>query len=313
MDTTLDLLDLRLVRALADTGSITAAATLLGYSQPAVTQRLRRAEDHLGQPLVLRSGRGIVLTEAGRRLAQHAVHVQTALDAATQDLEELAGGATGTLRLAGFPSASPTVVPRILALLRSAHPRLTVTYVEVEPPEAVALLADGSADLALTFRYPGDGRDEDARGSVIETPLFRDTTLVVAPRGTFDGTDSAHGVDLARLAGQRFIGGCPRCRGHLLSLCRTAGFEPEIVLETDNALAVTGLVAEGLGIALLPSLSLLPAHPPVGVEVRALPASGDRIVQVAHAAGAERIPAVQAALVAIGSLDPAAFGLRLAS
>jgi molybdate transport repressor ModE-like protein len=315
----LDFLDLRLVRAIADTGSITGAAAALGYSQPAATQRLRRLEKTLDQPLVLRSGRGVVLTEAGRRLAEHAVHLQATLDAARQDLDELAGGAVGTLRLAGFPSASPTLVPRILSALRVAQPRLSVSYVEVEPPEAIELIRAGSVDLALTFSYPGDGRSAPSAGgtatvdaaadSVIETALFRDTTFVVAPVDTF-GPDEP---DLRLLAGSRFIGGCPRCRGHLVATCRAAGFEPDIVLETDNALAVTGLVEAGLGLALLPALSLIPAPVAAGVEARPLPEASDRILHVAHARGADRIPAVASALGVIGALDPALFGLRPAA
>lgn len=307
MSDDLDLLDLRVIRALADTGSITAAAQRLGYSQPAVTQRLRRAEIQLGHPLVLRAARGVTLTEAGERLARHAVHVQAALDAAKQDLDDLAGASSGSIRLAGFPSASPTLVPALLSTLRLEHPGLTVSYVEVEPPEAIDLLHDGGVDLALTFSYPGDGRETRAAGeAVVETPVYRDTMLAVAPNGTF----GARGGALEALSTARFIGGCPRCRGHLLAVCRRAGFEPEIVLETDNSLAVTGLVAAGLGVALLPSLSLRPAALPDGVEARALPEADDRVVYVAHAAGAERVPAVRAALDALAALDPAPFGLR---
>ncbi|GAA4264953.1 LysR family transcriptional regulator [Frondihabitans peucedani] len=308
----LDLLDLRVIRALADTGSVTAAAARLGYSQPAVTQRLRRAEAQLGQPLVLRSTRGVTLTEAGRRLAQHAVHVQAALDAARQELDELAGTTTGTLRLAGFPSASPTLVPALLSTLHDRQPGLTVSYVEVEPPEGLDLLRSGSIDLALTFSYPGDGRGQAPTSTattpdvVVETPLYRDTMLAVAPAGSFAGSGAA----LATLSGARFIGGCPRCRGHLLAACRRAGFEPDIVLETDNALAVTGLVAAGLGVAVLPSLSLVSAGLPDGVESRPLDGDDDRVVHVAHASGAERVPAVRVAVEALASLDPARFGLR---
>ncbi|WP_082763825.1 LysR family transcriptional regulator [Frondihabitans sp. PAMC 28766] len=304
MTTPLDLLDLRCIRAVADAGTITGAAGLLGYSQPAVTQRLRRAERLLGQPLVLRSGRGVTLTEAGRRLARHAVHVQAALDAAEQDLDDLLGGSGGTVRLAGFPSASSTLVPAILSSLRITHPNLVVSYVEAEPPEAMQLLREGAVDLALTFTYPGDARssgrvDDDG---VVERALFRDTMLLVAPTGTSG--------ELADLRDQRFIGGCPRCRGHLLASCRAAGFEPDIVLETDNALAVTGLVAAGLGVALLPALSLVSAALPVGVDVRAMPGSQDRIVHAATVVGAERVPAVAACLRVLAALDPRPFGLR---
>ncbi|ROQ41187.1 DNA-binding transcriptional LysR family regulator [Frondihabitans sp. PhB188] len=303
----MDVHDLRALRALAETGSITAAAARLGYSQPAITQRLRRAEAEAGQPLLLRTGRTATLTEAGRRLARHAVHVEAALAAAHDELDALAGTESGALRLAGFPSASPTLVPALLADLAARHPGLTTSYLEAEPPEAVELLRRGEIDLALTFTYPGDGGLPDA--DVVEVPLFRDTMLAVAPAGTFPAQDAGH---LEFLREMPFIAGCPRCRGHLLAVCRLAGFEPRIVLETDNALAVTGLVAAGLGVALLPSLSLVPAALPDGVEVRALGDDSDRIVAVAHARGAEGIPAVGAGLRAARRIAPASFGLRAA-
>ncbi|HWD62006.1 MAG TPA: LysR family transcriptional regulator, partial [Humibacter sp.] len=91
---------LRIVRAIVEHGSITAAATALGYSQPAVSQHLRRAEGRIGMPLVARSGRGIRLTEAGRVLAKHAVTITTALDAAAGELAELSGLRSGRVRLA---------------------------------------------------------------------------------------------------------------------------------------------------------------------------------------------------------------------
>lgn len=322
----LDLADLRAIRAVAETGSITAAAVRLGYSQPAVTQRLRRAEEQIGQPLLRRSGRSVSLTEAGTRLARHAVHVEAALAAARDDLAGLRGVESGSIRLAGFPSASSTLVPAILSALAVAHPGLTTTYIEVEPPEALDLLRRGEVDVALTFGYPGDGRTPGSdpaepgprpagsqHDGITERPLFRDTMLAVAPTGTLGSSLPGPGSsldDLAVLAGSRFIGGCPRCRGHLLATCRRAGFEPEIILETDNALAVLGLVAAGLGVALLPALSLVPAPVPPGVKTARLPGASDRVLSVAYASGAERIPAIGVAVEIVRTLDHAAFGLR---
>ena len=73
---------LRVLRAVADGGSITRAAAAIGSSQPAVSQLVARAEQRLGHALVLRGGRGATLTHAGQVLADHALHVQAALTAA---------------------------------------------------------------------------------------------------------------------------------------------------------------------------------------------------------------------------------------
>jgi molybdate transport repressor ModE-like protein len=119
---------LRIVRAVADHGSITRAAQVLGYSQPAISQHLKRLEARLGMPVVTRAGRGVRLTEAGRVLARHAGTVTTALDAAAGELADLQGLRTGRVRLAAFPSASSTLVPRLLGMMGSTHPGVHVTY-----------------------------------------------------------------------------------------------------------------------------------------------------------------------------------------
>ncbi|MBP1241656.1 DNA-binding transcriptional LysR family regulator [Frigoribacterium sp. PvP120] len=308
MNDDVDLQTLRVVRALAETGTITAAAARLGYSQPAVSQHLRRAEARVGHPLVLRSGRGVALTEAGRRLAEHAVHVQAALDAARQELDHLGGATSGRVRLAGFPSASSTLVPEVLSALRRSRPGLRVDYVEAEPPEALALVRDGLADVALVFGHAGAGATSPAPlpDSLREHPVFVDDTVLVVPRAhAFEP-----GGDFGSLAAERWIGGCPRCRGHLLASCASAGFEPEIVLETDNALAVLGLVASGLGVALLPGLSLQAAAVPDGVRVVPLPRDMARVISVVHRRGARRVPSVRLLAEALHAVEPGAHGLR---
>ena len=94
-----------------------------------------------------------------RASPSHAVHVQAALDRRSRGPRRASRASTsGSVRLAGFPSASSTLVPAILSALAVAHPGLTTTYVEVEPPEALDLLRRGEVDVALTFGYPGDGR-----------------------------------------------------------------------------------------------------------------------------------------------------------
>ena len=160
----LDLQTVRVVRQISEHGSLTAAAEALGYSQPAVSQQLRRFEERTGIALVERVGRGIRLTQSGRVLARHANAVATAIEAAAGELAEIRGLRAGRVRLVAFPSASATLVPRLIAALGAAHPGIAVTYVEAEPPEAVAAVRADRADLAITFSYPGD-RDDPHRAS----------------------------------------------------------------------------------------------------------------------------------------------------
>ena len=308
-DPPLDLQTIRIVRAIADTGTITGAARLLGYSQPAVSQHVQRAEARLNVPLVTRVGRSVRLTEAGTVLARHALTIASALEAASGDLADLAGLRTGTVRLAAFPTASSTIVPRLLARMASEHPGVRVNYVEAQPPEAVAMLREGSIDLAITFSYPGDRSDphvDSANGLGSET-LFTEDTVVVLAAGHPLADQPL--VDLAGLSDERWIAGCPRCRGHLLAVCELAGFAPAIAFETDNASAVINMVASGLGVAMLPRLALVAAAVPSGAVIRPHSPASARSIHLIANDGARRVPSLAATSRVLHGLDGNDWGL----
>jgi DNA-binding transcriptional LysR family regulator len=294
--------ELRVVKAVADAGSITGAAAALGYSQPAVSQQLKRLELRLGVAIVERVGRSVRLTDAGRILARHAPAVTTALDAAAGELAELRGLRVARVRLMAFPSASPTIVPRLLADLAQRHPGISLTYVEAEPPEAVEAVRDDRTDIALTFSYPGDRDDphvSSARGLAVHA-VGTEPMLAVLPAGHPAG--SAEVLDVASLAGEDWIAGCPRCRGHLLELCGRAGFSPRIAFETDNFVAVEGLVAQGIGVAILPRMATESFPQLPGVSIVPLPVGEQRTIHTVTARGADRVPAVRATLDAVARL-----------
>jgi molybdate transport repressor ModE-like protein len=305
----LDSHTLRIVRAIAEAGSITAAAAALGFSQPAISQPLKRAEQRIGMPIVTRVGRGVRLTEAGRVLARHAGTITTALDAAAGELAELSGLRAGRVRVVAFPSASPTLVPRLLGTLSRVHPGIGISYLEAEPPDAVEAVREQRAELAITFSYPGDRIDphkESARGLVV-APLWRDEMMLAVPDAHPAASPSS--VDLKSLAGDRWIAGCIRCRGHLLQLADEAGFEPSIAYETDNFVAVLGMVAAGLGVALIPSLAIDAASVPSGVSIRPTRNHDARTIHLVGAAGSDQVPAIAATAQAIVELDTSTWRL----
>jgi molybdate transport repressor ModE-like protein len=310
MDTDLDLHSVRIVRAIAETGTITAAARQLGFSQPAISQHLQRTEARLGVPLVTRAGRSIRLTEAGQLLARHAVAISSALDAAAGDLAELAGMRTGTARIAAFPTASSTIIPRLLSTMAQKHHGIVVTYIEAEPPEALTMLREGAIDLAITFSYPGDRSDphRDIASGLALTPLFTEEVLLALPER--HPLAQSEAVDVHELVAERWIAGCPLCRGHLLAVCDTAGFDPVIDYETDNAVAVLHLVASDLGVALLPRLALATANVPKGAAIRATSPVSIRSIQLVSHADAERVPSLAATIGAIRALSGADWGLQ---
>jgi len=281
-------------------GSVTAAARALNYAQPSVSHHLARLEAETGTKLVQRAGRGIRLTDAGRLLAERAAEVIGRLDAAENELAVFSGLRAGRLRLAAFPSALGTIVPGAAALLHSQHPTVDLRLTEAEPPEAVRMLRAGYVDVALIFRHEpeGDGpadRSGDGaaagpeQGDLREQVLLSEPVQLIVPAGAgargepllAPAVTEVWPADLARLAGQRWIAGCDRCREHLLRQCAAAGFTPKIAFTTDDFVAVQALVTAGLGVALLPTLALRAARNP-GVRTVRLRGTRRSIVAIRY-------------------------------
>ena len=294
----IDAAGLRVMRAIAQEGSFTAAAASLGYTQPAISQMVRRLEQRTGTVLVERTGRSVRLTEAGQVLARHADPVLSALDAAEEEVAAIAGLRSGRVRLMAFPSASATLVPRALALVKQRFPDVTITFTEAEPPESLAGLRAGECDLAVAFAYEGTdvARGEEDLEAFAITPLLEDEVRLAVPRT--HPVAEQETVLLSSLAEDPWIAGCPRCRGHLVQLADAAGFRPEVSYETEDYVAVMGLVAEGLGVALIPDLILRTVHHPDVVALPIEPASR-RTITAITTGDLSRVPAVAATLEAL--------------
>jgi DNA-binding transcriptional LysR family regulator len=291
----LDLRRLTVLRAVAREGSFSAAARALDYTQPAVSHHISRLEQEVGTTLLLRTPRGVRLTDAGEALVQHADAVITRLAAAEDEVAEIAGLRTGRVRVAAFPSGSATLIPGAARALRDAHPGVSLTLVEAEPPEAMELLRTGQVDVALTFGYPESGPADD-REFALE-PLFDDELYLVLPA---DPVSAGHRAQprLVELEHETWIAGCERCRSHLLHLCAHAGFQPDIAYATDDYVTVQSLVAAGLGVTVLPSLALR-AHRHPGIRAISLGGDATRQVAVVVLPGPRRPPAVTAMIEAL--------------
>lgn len=293
----IDAAGLRVMRAIAEEGSFTAAALALGYSQPAVSQMVKRLEQRTGTVLVEKVGRSVRLTEAGSVLARHAAPVLAALDAAEEEVAAIAGLRSGRVRLMAFPSSSVTLVPRALAAVRGQHPDLSVQFAEAEPPESIAALRSGEVDLAVAFSYDGSdiARGEDLEGFAVH-PLLEEEVRVALPRDHPLADQDV--VSMTDLTDEDWIAGCPRCRGHLLQIAHSAGFAPKVAFETEDYVAVQGFVAAGLGVALIPDLIRAATSNP-DVVIRPLDPTSHRRIHAVTTEDLLKVPAVAATLEAL--------------
>jgi DNA-binding transcriptional LysR family regulator len=210
---------------------------------------------------------------------------------AEEELASLSQLRRGSVRLAAFPSASATLVPRAVARLERRSPDVDVALTEAEPPEAAELLRTGAVDLALVFGYGAEPVPDEQH--LRWSPLAEERVRLVLPPG--HPLAGRPAVRLADLAGDTWVAGCVRCREHLVDRCAAAGFTPAVRHTTDDYVVVQNLVAAGLGVALLPGFAVEAYRHPA-VVLRDSAELGTRFVGVLHADGAQTVPAVAALL-----------------
>jgi len=244
---------LRVLREVLAQGSFSEAANALNYTQSAVSQAIATLETEAGVPLIERDRRGVRPTTAGERLAEHAGRILTQLDAAEAELGAIAGVAGGELRLASFPTAGATLMPLAIAAFRSAHPEVILSLVEGEPEELIPRLRDGEFDLGLIFEFEGTG---ELGPGLRSAPLFEDPMKLALPKG--HRLARKEQVTLADLSDDAWVqtSEASACARHVVRVCRAAGFDPRVSFESDDYLTVQGLVAAGVGVALIPQLAL---------------------------------------------------------
>ena len=275
-----DLRRLRSLCAIADHGSLTGAAAALEFTQPAVSQHLAALEAEVGAPLVTRSRGGAELTAAGALLVEHARAALDRLELAERQVTDLVRGEQKRVRLAANSSALTRLVPYAVADLRRRLPDAAVTVTECGPPKALAKLRRGDIDVAVVFRRRGAEPPPD----VDERTLLEEPMYAVVPRA--HPRAGAEAIDLSELRDDPWVQGpSASSPGLIRELCRDAGFEPRIAFESDDPLATRGMVAAGLAVTLVPSLTKQDTARDRGVAVLALREPPLRRVIAATAAG----------------------------
>ncbi|HEX2051423.1 MAG TPA: LysR substrate-binding domain-containing protein [Actinomycetota bacterium] len=250
----LDVRRLEVLNAVVDAGSVTKAAADLGYTPSAISQSLAALERETKTPLFERIGRGLRPTEAGLLLAEHARTVIAQLKHAEAALEALRSGRAGRLRVAAFATAGASLVPRALARFKERYPGVDVDLVMAETDDALAALHAGHIDIAVVARHR---RIDDIDRALAFRHLLEDPYRVVLPRAHPAAARNA--VSLEALSDTPWIStASARCNTleTVVTACARAGFTPRFAVEGDEFATTIGLVAAGLGVAMVPLLAL---------------------------------------------------------
>ncbi|WWR60467.1 LysR family transcriptional regulator [Saccharopolyspora sp. SCSIO 74807] len=259
----LDARRMQVLRAVVTGGSISSAASNLGYTPSAISQQISALEREAGTALLEKVGRGVRPTAAGSLLAERAAGLADLLADAEADLADLRAGRTGRLRVSYFHTAGVGLIPPAAAKFRAQLPGVRLDLKMIDEG-TLGEVTTGEADVAVIVV----GREiPESRGIRVQH-LVDEPYRVVLPRG--HPLSDEEPIDLARLADESWVlggvGPGGPCEESLRDAFGSAGFAPRIALETENDYATQGFVAAGMGIALQPRLALGIVHP--GVVIR---------------------------------------------
>lgn len=265
----MELHQLRYLRAVVRSGSVTLAAQAELVAQPSVSKQLRQLERELGVPLFHRVGRRVVPTEAARELADCAGRIFDDLAATTAAISGPDSARGGTLRMCATETVSDNLLPPALSNVRAAYPNARIRVEMLGTDDGVARVLAGEVDLALVVLPLADGRLD------IHELLTEDVLLAVPPG---HGWAKRRAAPLATaLADPALLLSMP---GHGLRAlidesARAAGIALAAPLELRSQQALLAMVASGGGIAFTPRMSVaartdvvaLPLTPPLSRQV----------------------------------------------
>lgn len=289
----MELRRLRLLRELADRGTIAAVAEACSLTPSAVSQQLAVLQREAGVPLLIRDGRRVILTESARVLVTHTERILAELEAAQANIAALAGDVSGVVRLGAFPTAASSFVPAAIAACRAEHPDLKIVLEEWETTEGITALKAGDIDVLVLYEYNLLPTVNEA--GIELTPLVTESLLAAVPAALqLPGGQ----LSLDVLRDQPWI--APRSdtalRLTLERACGLAGFSPRFDYTSDDYTVILSLVSAGLGVTVLPQLAIDRVSADVLVHSVTEPTLS-RKVSAAVRAGSARDPSI-ATLVA---------------
>jgi DNA-binding transcriptional LysR family regulator len=293
---------LRTLRAVADHGTVTAAAAALYLTPSAVSQQLAALETEVGHQLLVRDGRGVRLTAAGEILIEHSNTVLAQLERAEADLAAYAQGEAGPVTVASFATGIAAVVAPAMAALAVSAPGIRLKVQDAEGDASVMMVLDGHADLAVAVEYRGAPREDDQR--LARVSLYAEPFDAVLSRG--HRLAEGEKVAVSDLADEPWIGPYPGnpCHDVVMMACEAAGFQPRLAHLSDDFRAVAALAGAGAGVALVPRSALRGVETPGVVVLPVAGAPATRRVFAAVRRGAQDHPLLRPVLAAL--LDAAA-------
>ncbi|AEW93068.1 LysR family transcriptional regulator [Streptantibioticus cattleyicolor] len=286
---------LRVLHAIDTYGSVSGAAEALRVTTSAISQQMGKLEKETGQQMLVKSGRGVRLTDAARLLSGHAERILSMVELAHSELEAHRGAAVGTLAIGTFATAARGLFPAAFAALRADHPRLRPHLREMEPSESVPGLMRGDIDLAVVLDWYNKPLPRPE--GLAKAELLDDVVDVAVPSGhrlagraEVDLDDFADDDWIAWPAGEF-------CHESLLFTMRGKGIEPRIAHFAGEHQTQLAFVAAGLGVAVTPRLGRGPV--PEGVRVIPVRHTLHRHVYAIWRTDADRRPAVRAMVAAL--------------
>jgi DNA-binding transcriptional LysR family regulator len=289
---------LRILREVAERGTIAAAATALYLTPPAISHQLRVLELEVGVPLLERTARSIRLTDAGTRLVAHAETILAECETALADVATFVEQVTGTVRLSVFQTAAQTFALPAVASLRLSHPRLDVLISEMEPVRALPALKAGQLDVALSHEWDFVPVPQDP--GVERHDLFVEPIVVLLPR---DHRLATGPVRLKDLADERWCVAqeSASSRQAVERVANSAGFEPQVVFESNYFRAIGSAIEAGLGVGVAPALTDLR-----GLDIAVLPLVEPTMTRRIFAAARRGSGGAPAIAAVIGAMAEAA-------
>ena len=242
----MDLRQLEIIRAIADTGSFTAAGEKLHVSQSAISRQILLLEEELGEPVFHRIGRRIRITPAGESLLQLSHRVFRDLQETVSTISDKRESLSGTMRLVGGMTVCLYYFPALLAEVRRVHPHLEMKVTVGSAERSIAMLRSGAGDLGM-ITLPVEATD------LVSVPVLEEELLLVTyPAHPLAKKKSITPGDLDKQDFVLFETGSIT-RRLVESFFAREGVEPEIIMETENVEIIKAMVRSGLGISIIPS------------------------------------------------------------